>query len=132
MSYDIKLDDNGDLAIENGDIVFFSGPSRVAQSIRLALGIVKGEYVFDTDYGIPLINIDAQGRALSTYLTDESLSDSQRHAFVLSYLNKIDGVDSVDSLYLDIDKKTRVLYIFATISTAEGPVDVKYGINSSL
>lgn len=128
MTYDFKLGGDGDLAIEDGDLVMFSGPSKVAQAVRLSLGIVRGEYVYDTDFGIPLISIDAQGNPLSTYITDESLSKSQRHAFVLSYLQGIDGVSAVDSLILDHDKQRRKLYIYASLLTQDGPVDIKYGM----
>lgn len=128
MTYDLKLGDNGDLAIEGGDLVLFSGPSRVAQAVRLALGIVRGEYVYDTDYGIPLISVDAQGNPLSTYITDESLSRSQRHAFVLSYLQGIDGVSAVESLILDSDSRSRKVYIYASLLTQDGPVEIKYGM----
>lgn len=128
MTYDLKLGEDGDLVIEDGDLVLFSGPSGVAQAVRLALGIVRGEYVYDTDYGIPLISIDAQGNPLGTYITDESLSKSQRHAFVLSYLQGIDGVSAVESLILDNDSRSRKLYIYASLLTQDGPVEIKYGM----
>ena len=130
MAYDLKLGDDGDLVFEDGDLVLFSGPSCVAQGVYLALGIVRGEYVYDTDYGVPLIGVDAQGNPLSTYLTDETISESQRHAFVLSYLQQIEGVSSVQSLILDADKAKRVLYIYASLLTKDGPTDIKYGVSS--
>lgn len=124
MSFDIKLDDNGDIAIEDGDIVLIDGIERVKQTVVLSLGIIRGEYPYDTDFGIPVISIDAQGRPLSTYLFDDRMTSAQRHAFISQYLLSLDDITSIEMLSVDVDQKQRKLYVYADLVTNVGPLNI--------
>lgn len=50
---DLKLDANGDLAIENGDLVIIDGVDAVAQNIEVRLRFFKEEWFLDTRLGMP-------------------------------------------------------------------------------
>lgn len=49
---DLKLDDNGDLAIESGDLVLVSGIDQIKQNLKIRLRTFYGEWLFDTTRGI--------------------------------------------------------------------------------
>jgi len=48
---DIKLDDSGNVIIEDGDIAFVSEDDEIAQSVRIRLRTWLGEWFLDKDYG---------------------------------------------------------------------------------
>lgn len=50
---DLLLDANGDLVVENGDLVFSRGVAAVAQSIRIAIQLFEGEWFLDLSAGMP-------------------------------------------------------------------------------
>jgi hypothetical protein len=49
---DLKLDDAGNVVIENSDLAFVTEDDEVAQSIRIRLRTWLGEWFLDKDYGV--------------------------------------------------------------------------------
>lgn len=50
---DLKLDNDDDLVIEDGDLVFTRGLNAVAQAADIALDFFLGEWFADLDIGVP-------------------------------------------------------------------------------
>ncbi len=50
---DLKLDNNGDLAIVNGDLVLTSGSDAIRQHIEQRLKTFLGEWFLDLSTGVP-------------------------------------------------------------------------------
>lgn len=84
---DLKLDSFGDLAIENGDFVLLEGIDAIAQEIRIAVQLWRGEYAFDGDLGI-----DWQS------LLQKGVDDSTIAAALRKTIAAIVGVSSVDKI----------------------------------
>lgn len=129
MAYDLALGHDGDLAIgPNGDIVLRDNAQRVAQQIVVTLSIIAGEYAFDTDFGLPLLPEDGQGRRLSSYLSARSMSDNMRRSIIASAVTAVPGVTSLDSLSLDVDRATRRLSISMQLTTQHGALPLSLTI----
>lgn len=50
---DLKLDSNGDLAIEDGDLVLIDGVEAIAQDCEVRLKFFQGEWFLDQRLGVP-------------------------------------------------------------------------------
>jgi hypothetical protein len=50
---DLKLDNNGDLAIESGDFVLLDGVDAIAQDCDVRLNFSQGEWFLDQRLGVP-------------------------------------------------------------------------------
>jgi hypothetical protein len=50
---DLKLDTNGDIAIENDDLVLIDGVDAIAQDVEIRLTFFLGEWFLDTRLGVP-------------------------------------------------------------------------------
>ena len=50
---DLKLDENGDLAIENDDLVLVDGLEAIVQDCEVRLNFFFGEWFLDTRLGVP-------------------------------------------------------------------------------
>jgi len=84
---DLKLTDAGDLAIENGDFVLLEGIAAIAQEIRIAVQLWRGEYAFDSTLGM-----DWQT------LLDKGVTDAQISSALRQTIAPIVGVASVDKI----------------------------------
>lgn len=56
-----KVDDKGDLVIENGDLVMIEGDQELIQSVERRLGTNKGEWFLDTEFGLDYGAIRGKG-----------------------------------------------------------------------
>ena len=56
-----KVDDKGDLVIENGDLVMIDGDDELVQSVERRLGTNKNEWFLDTEYGLDYEAIRGKG-----------------------------------------------------------------------
>jgi hypothetical protein len=95
---DLLLDDDGDLALVDGQIVLVEGVAEVRQSLQQSLRFLSGEWFLDTRMGVPY-------RELKEKTSDLSLFRS----VVTKVARDVDGVLEVLALELDLDRVTREL-----------------------
>jgi hypothetical protein len=50
---DIKINDQGEFVIENGDLVLIDEKEQVASYLKAKLGTIKGEWFLDVTKGLP-------------------------------------------------------------------------------
>lgn len=115
---DLMLDDDNDIVIENGDLVFVRGVPAVAQACRIALSMFRGEWFLDLDAGIPYFQqILGAKRDAGIAIANAEIRDA---------LLSVDGVVEIIKLALAFDAATRSLNVTWQVRTAFGatPVDV--------
>lgn len=109
---DLKLDASRDLALSSGDAVLVDGAERVRQGIGIALRIWRGEYFLNSDTGVPY---------LDTILV-KNPSRASIEAALRSVIRDVDGVESVDSMSITIDRQARSLAVSFAATTGDGIV----------
>lgn len=98
-----------DLAVTSGRAALTSGPAAVGQRLFLRLSLWQGEFVLDTDAGIP---------ALGTVLAKGRVAVAE--ALLRRAVVTCPGVAALRSGRLDLDRRTRrAVYLFDA-RTAEG------------
>ena len=104
---DWELDANDNLIIP---IRHISGRKGVAQRIRIALLMIRGEWFRDLDKGMPYFNgpgIDPTIVLLGNKFFDKDLAEAQfRDA-----ISRVPGVGRIDALTLSLDGATRKLAV---------------------
>jgi len=110
---DLKLDSNGDIAIENDDLVLIDGVDAVAQSVTISLKTFQGEWFLDTRVGFPYFE-----RVLGQKPRLSELEQLYREAIL-----KVPGMLSITDLNIDFDGATRELSVDFRGQTTDGPID---------
>lgn len=103
-SWDIELDDNGNFALKDGQ-------EQIAQDVATAVKMYKGEYVFDTERGVPFTDI--MGERLNQALIQEFMNKEAK---------RINGVLNTTVIFNDFDS-SRVLDYDILISTEQGLIE---------
>lgn len=118
-TYDLALDPNtGGIVVENGDLELITDPGEaIAQSLRLTLRTVQGEWFLDTSHGV-----DYFGTVL--------VKGAQRSRVESEFREKIlavRGVNSLVSFTSTYDEVTRRFGLTFTVDTDEGEITVSTG-----
>ena len=108
---DLKLDGNGDLAIENNDLVLISGLDAIAQDCRIKLKFFKGEWFLDTRIGVPYFQ-SILGKKSNTV-----------SAILRKAILEVPGILSITSFEPTYDSIERELRVSFRADTTEGPLD---------
>lgn len=107
---DVKLDTDGDVLIENGDLVLVDGLAAIGQHVAMRLRSYKGEWFLDQNAGVPYFQ--------------EILEKGTPEARIRSILQRIildtEGITSVDSMDLDYDAAARTLVVDFQATTVSG------------
>jgi hypothetical protein len=98
---DLRLDDDGDLFIGSGDLAHVSGIDAIAQSLKIRLRLIRGEWFLDTAAGIPLFD-----QVLVKNPRVNLLRGIYRDAILAA-----PGVHALPELKLDLDSARRTLTI---------------------
>jgi hypothetical protein len=98
---DLRLDDDGDLFIGSGDLAHVSGIDAIAQSLKIRLRLIRGEWFLDTAAGIPLFD-----QVLVKNPRVNLLRGIYRDAILAA-----PGVRALPELKLDLDSARRTLTI---------------------
>lgn len=110
---DVKLDTDGDVLIENGDLVLVDGLAAIGQHVAMRLRSYKGEWFLDQNAGVPYFQ--------------EILAKGTPAARIRSILQRIiletDKVVSVDSMELDYDASARTLVVDFAATTTLGTLE---------
>lgn len=114
---DFKFDSNGDLDITNGKISLVSRvEDRVAQRLKIKFGINRGEWKFNTDFGINYIT--AKGEQSILYKAGKGYFDSVVKGEIL----EDDDVIEITSYTSSWDKEFRNYIVYAEVSTNSGDI----------
>lgn len=105
---------NGDLSIENGDLVLCDGIERVTQQINVKLKLWSGEWFLDYEFGTPYLQ-EVLVKGIPVNYAIESIKDS---------VLEIDGVDAIESVVYDFDESSRNLRLEMEISSKYGIIRV--------
>ncbi len=109
---DLKVDDNGDLVVENDDLVLLTGLDAIIQHLKIRFRLFLGEWFLDTRVGIPWF--------------EDILRKSPDLNVVNSLLREVitttPGVIAITAFDLAVDSATRVLSMRFSASTTEGPI----------
>lgn len=115
MKHDILLTGGHDLAIIDFDLKLTDETSVVAQRVKRALLLFKGEYFLDSDIGIPYYN-DILG-------TKNSVDTIQ--AIFINAIREVSGVADVKEFNIAFDNKERTLTINMTVKdTLDNEIDI--------
>ena len=110
---DLKLDSNGDLAIENNDLVLLTGLEAIAQDCQIRLRFFQGEWFLDRRLGTPwypgILGQKPQSNVVSEILRKVILSTP--------------GILSITFFDPSYDGETRKLTVVFRADTEEGPLD---------
>lgn len=117
MSKDLKLDENGDLVMENGSPVFVEGLDEVAQAIALILTTPQGSFL-DTDYGLDM-----------SFLTG-GFDQKVAIANVEEAIKQDERVQDVPSVEVEPDYDTGVVTITAQVVTTMGNINMEQEVNT--
>jgi hypothetical protein len=112
---DLKLDINGDLAIEGGDLVIVSGAECLAQYLRTRLRLFAGEWFLDTRLGVPYFE------QILVKSPDLSLIETGIKAVVL----ETPGVLALTAFEMTHDRAARTLTVSFTVSTDDGELSLE-------
>lgn len=112
---DFLLDDDGDLALVDGQLVLVGGIDEVRQSLQQSLRFLKGEWFLDERMGVPYRELKEKSADLSLFRT-----------VVTKIARDVDGVLEVLALELDFDRATRELDSEITIRPDPAIADGTY------
>jgi hypothetical protein len=107
---DLALDADGDLAIVDGDTPLTSGSSGLVQAVRVSILLAQGEWYLDQEAGT-----DWYGSILG-----RAFNEARARATISASILAADGVVSVDSLSLSLNRTTRTLTIIWSATFAFG------------
>jgi hypothetical protein len=112
---DLKLDANGDVAIESGGGVVVSGRDAIAQRLRVRLRMFRGEWYLDERLGI-----DYFGQVLVKSPDLQVVASIIRRAILTT-----EGVIRLTSYAQSLDKGSRRLSVtFSAVTTTGEPLTI--------
>lgn len=110
---DLKLDSNGDLAIEDGDLVLIDGVEAIAQDCEVRLKFFQGEWFLDQRLGVPwfqkILGHKPRLNAVSQIIQKAILTTP--------------GILAITDFALDYEGATRTLSISFTGESESGSFD---------
>jgi hypothetical protein len=113
---DFKLDTaTWDLVVENGDFVLVEDADEVAQRVAVALKTHQGEWLFDTDLGLPY------REEIMVKNPDLERITGLIRALIIG----IEDVTGITQLRLNYSGSARTLQVEGTITTIYGPAAIE-------
>lgn len=113
IPFDLKLDDNNDITIVNGDFALTKNSTEMCkQTLGITLKTWKGEWFLDTNFGVPYLQ-EIIGVARKKSVIDK---------IFLSYIADNEYVDSINSYSSTEDRDGR--YYSATFTVSCGGENV--------
>ena len=115
MSFDLLLDDSGDLEFTNNDFVAVSTiEDSFKQRIGLRLRTNRGEWKFDTTYGVPYTN----------EIVGQQIPKREVDAILQAETLREEGVDLISNFVSDINFFTRSYSAAFDLTTPTGQLAV--------
>ncbi|NIQ91014.1 MAG: hypothetical protein GWM98_04690 [Nitrospinaceae bacterium] len=111
---DLKLDENGDLAIEDGDLVIVRGREAIAQDLDIRLQFFQGEWFLDLRLGVPWYQ--------------DILGEKPRFNILKGIFRQVilgtNGVEGITDFRMTWDGVTRTIGLsFSVVSAEDGTFD---------
>lgn len=106
---DLKLNADGDLALENADLAIVEGAAEIGQGVALALASIRGEYILDESAGLDVFGL-VLGKSSAV------LRDAEIKREMLAR----PGVASLEAYTAAVDGVTRELTVNAELRAATG------------
>jgi hypothetical protein len=100
---------NGDLVIENGDLVMLDGATELAQCCQLVLSTNKGEWFLNPALGIDFSRLRGKG------VTAEAIQEQIR-----SGLRQESRIKTIDSISVSLDTSVRQAKAFFKATADNG------------
>lgn len=113
---DLKLNAEGDLALEDADLALVEGAAEIGQGVKIALGSIRGEYILDETAGLDLFGL-VLGKS------DPALRDAEIKREMLAR----PGVAALVSYAALVDASTRRLTVSAELRAEDGSRIVERG-----
>lgn len=107
---DFKIGGDGDLVIENGDVVIVDGLEAIGQHVSIRLRSFKGEWFLDQSFGVPYLQ-EVLGKGTPV---------TRLRAIFQGIILGTDGIASVDSMDLDYAGEARTLTVTFQATTDSG------------
>lgn len=120
---DLLVDADGDIVFDNGDLPFASGIDGVVQDIKFRLQMIRGEWEFDLDEGIPWFendSVDEREAIIGSKFDQRRVEAELRKGIVGS-----DDVVSILSFTVKFDRKERRLSCSFQVRTTFGDSDLE-------
>jgi hypothetical protein len=108
---DIKVE-NGDIVIENNDLVLVQGVDETSQNLLANLQTFQGEWFKDTSVGVPYMQ-DIFVKGTPVNIISGIFKDT---------IAKTDGVEEINEFELDYDNQTRQLLVKAKVTSKDGDI----------
>jgi hypothetical protein len=117
MATDLKLTANHDLSITGGDIDLATEGTEVAQSVKIRLLFVEGEWVLDYTQGVPWIDV----------IFSMQYSTAYKELTLRDVINTTDGIRNLKEFFFETDPNNRGATVSFTAETdfADIIVEVK-------
>lgn len=114
---DLRLTDDGDLYItEGGDVEFTDS---ILQAIKIRLKWFLGEWRINTTYGMPYFD--------EVFVKNPSVALLEDR--VRTEILAVDGVKSIESINISIDKPTRVCKIQFTVVAGDEKIEEEVSVD---
>lgn len=107
---DLLLDETTNDLVVTDDLSFSTGAIAVAQAIRIAVRMVKGEWFLDQDEGIPLRERDGIVTARAAIL-GQKFNRGKAIAAYRAAILAVEGVGSISEIDVQFDKRTRAMTV---------------------
>ena len=111
---DLKLNTDGDLAVEEYDLALISGADRVRQQLQIRLRFFKREWFLDTTFGVPYYQ-DILRKPYNRVVVDGIFK-----AQIIG-VQDVNAILEFESEYLAATRKFNLNFI---VDTTFGPVDM--------
>lgn len=116
---DLALDTTGDLALVDDDLALVEDLPSLAQRIKVALGVLLGEWLLDVTAGVDWIG--------SVLVRDPDLVAVE--AILRARIVEVPGVDRIVSLDLDLDLERRLVVRFRVAATRGDAVEATFTLD---
>jgi len=100
---DFKLDDTGDIVIENGSIIWVEGDELIAQQVAFVLSNAKGEWFLNPD-----LYLDREPFMVKNY------DESRIRDAIIECVSQVEAVNTVEDI--ELERIERTLFIRLTVT----------------
>ena len=108
---DFKLSkDTHDLVLGNGDLSFVDEKEEIAQSIKVRLLFIRGEWILDLQLGVQMYDV----------LFNTRVSKALKEQLIKNIILQTDGVTGVASFNFDVDSTTKKATVTFEVNTVYG------------
>jgi hypothetical protein len=114
----LKLDANGDLAMENGSFIWIDGEDAIAQQLRISIQTIKGEWFLDPEDGMDM------GPIFSKVFDENEAKNS-----VIEAALQVPDIVSVEDIAFTRNTVTRKMEIDLSVTKQDGTAIQLEGVN---